>query len=202
VANDAQLLLLKLDKMQEADQGLIVDYASSEDGTIQYVFIQTSAMRESFAKYPEHVCVDCTYCINDCEMPLLTFLVVDGNNMSRLAAFALLANETAPMLEKIYSTFKSHNSSWPQIQTFMSDKDMTGITKIEEVFPGVKCELCLFHVKQAFRRKLAEYTCLPAVKEQIRLAEERMCEARSEETYEEWKAKLSTLDEEFNSYFQ
>ena len=84
----------------------------------------------------------------------------------------------------------------------MSDKDMTGITKIEELFPGVKRELCFLHTKKAFRHKLSEYTCSPLVKEQIGLAAERMCEARSEEAYQEWKEKLSTLDENFHSYFE
>ncbi|GFR62182.1 zinc finger SWIM domain-containing protein 1, partial [Elysia marginata] len=199
--NDAQLLVKELDKMCQQDPGLISDYGLNSDGVLQYVFVQSSEMRSTFTKFPEHVCIDCTYCINDRDMPLLSFLVIDGNSRSRLVAFALISNESSHMLNEIFSKFRANNPASSAIKTFMVDKDLNSIGRLEDVFPDALCELCLFHVKKAFKKKIDGLQASSDTKKEIRMLVEKCCNATSPQQYDQLKEELLTLHQPFSQYF-
>ena len=199
--NDAESLMRDLERRREKDPRMVTDVGLGEDDTLQYLFLQTGDMRDTFSKFPEHVCVDCTYSLNDRDMPLLSFLVVDGNSRSRLVGFAFIINETAQMLDRIFSVFKSNNSASHRIQTFMVDKDLNGISRLEHTFPQALCELCIFHVKKAMRKKIAELSCESDVKHNIKAKLESLCNARSESEYEGIKEELVLINEDFAQYF-
>ena len=63
--NDTHLLVQQLDKARQKEPGLVGDFGLNNDGLVHYVFVQTSEMRDTSDKFSEHVCVDCTYCVND-----------------------------------------------------------------------------------------------------------------------------------------
>ena len=174
----------------------------ADNGVLQYVYLQTSEMKDAFSKFPEHVCIDCTYSVNDRDMPLMSFVVVDGHNMTRFAACALIVNETGPMLEEILDLFRSTNPAADRTSSFMTDKDLICISKLEAVFPNAKCELCLFHVKQAFRRKTGEMDLSSLKREKIRNILDKMVESRTVEQYEGFRASLLCVDAQFSRYFE
>ena len=58
-------------------------------------------MKCKFLKFPEHVLVDSTYCLNDKHMPLLTFMCVDRNLESHVVALALISAKSKDLLSLI-----------------------------------------------------------------------------------------------------
>ena len=69
-----------------------------ESGVLRFLFIATSAMKDAYTKFPEVLMIDGKYCINKLRMPLYTFLVMDSNGHSQIAAYCLVSNE-----EKAYN---------------------------------------------------------------------------------------------------
>ncbi|XP_047140739.1 uncharacterized protein LOC105846787 [Hydra vulgaris] len=201
VLNVAELLVKVVEKRRESDLGLVSQYGMSDDNTLQYLFVQTSVMRSIFSKFPEHICIDTTYCLNNSGMPLVSFLCMDGNGFSHVIAFALIANESEVMLSQIFKTFKAYNASWNSIKTFMIDKDMSELTRLEQNFPNSFCEICLFHVKKAFKKKVADLSCTIDVKRKISVYLDTLCHSRDQSIYEKQKQLLLSLNECFAEYF-
>ena len=52
-----------------------------------------------------------TYRLNDRDIPLLPFLVVDGNSRLRTSGFYFIVNETGQMLDCIFILFRSINTA-------------------------------------------------------------------------------------------
>jgi hypothetical protein len=100
-ANSVQLLLLEIQKEREKDPGLFVDVGLKPNNEMEYLLFQTSSMRSTLRKFPEHMILDATYCVNDISYPLVTFMCVDGNNESRVAGFALVPSESMAVYEKL-----------------------------------------------------------------------------------------------------
>ena len=55
-----------------------------DTSTVHQIFIQTAAMKEMFATFPEVVMLDGTYLINNCGMPLYAFWCRMGTVMGSL----------------------------------------------------------------------------------------------------------------------
>lgn len=72
--------------------------------------------------------IDATHCLNSSHMPILSFIRVDGNMESWIAAFAIIPDESKSTFETILSIFKEENSCYTQIKTFMVDKCMNEST--------------------------------------------------------------------------
>jgi len=62
------------------DVQLLIDDTS----TVRQIFIQTAAMKEMFATFPEVVMLDGTYSKNNCGMPLYAFWCMMGTVMVSL----------------------------------------------------------------------------------------------------------------------
>lgn len=56
-ANDAQLPLQEVQAEKQRDLGMTTDIGL-DDGTLTHLFIQTSAIKSTFARFPEHVIID------------------------------------------------------------------------------------------------------------------------------------------------
>jgi zinc finger SWIM domain-containing protein 3 len=201
-ANSVQLLLLEIQKEREKDPGLFVDVGLKPNNEMEYLLFQTSSMRSTLHKFPEHMILDATYCVNDISYPLVTFMCVDGNNESRVAGFALVPSESMAVYEKILTVFKNANPDLP-IETFMIDKCMAEMGAIERIFPAAKIELCLYHVLDAFKKKLGTFRLKTEEAEPIQEILTYMAlGCKSEEDYAEQLQELGNVcPPEFYVYF-
>jgi len=62
----------------------IVRLVIDDTSTVRQIFIQTAAMKDMFAAFPEVVMLNGTYSINNCGMPLYAFWCRMGTVMGSL----------------------------------------------------------------------------------------------------------------------
>ena len=108
---------------------------------------------KAFSNYYDHLCIDATYNLNINKMPVIIFIVVDGENMSKIVAFCLVKNETKQMTKRVFEYFIKHNPKSYYTKSIMVDKNLTEISVIEQLLPNVVIEICLFHVLKAVKIK-------------------------------------------------
>ena len=73
----------------------------SADNEVQGIFIQDSKMRADYDKFPEVLLADGTYKVNDINMPLYSFVVIDGNMDTQTVCFFTLVNQIFFNFEKL-----------------------------------------------------------------------------------------------------
>ncbi|GFR61501.1 cleavage and polyadenylation specificity factor subunit 1 [Elysia marginata] len=83
----------------------------------------------------------------------------------------------------------------------MVDKDLNSNGRLEHVFPDALCELCLFHVKKAFKKKIDGLQASSDTKKDIRMLVEKCCNATSPHQYDQLKEEMLTLHQPFPQYF-
>jgi len=113
-------------------------------------------MKLNFASYPEVLCIDATYKLNDLRMPVYLMLTIDGNGQSDIVAVFITANETKCAITKMVESFKAANRDWVDTRVIISDKDFLERDVFRAEFPNASVLICLFHVLRSFRR---EVTC-------------------------------------------
>ena len=69
----------------------------------------------------------------------------------------------------------------------MVDKDINEIFCLQTAFPSASIELCLFLVQKAMEKKISELASSKKVMEAPCVCCSKVCTARSEAEYEEWK---------------
>lgn len=84
-------------------------------------------------------------------------LVIENNyGETHIVGVGILANEKRPTLKKFFEAFRNDNlKSSEKIRCFMTDKDLTERSIINEVFPERYLYLCQFHVLKALGRAIA-----------------------------------------------
>ena len=95
-----------------------------EDKVVTGIFFQDPEMKAAFSRFPEVLLVGATHKTNDRGMILFTFLCIDGNGESQVAAVFLVQHEDEDSLRYMVQHFKKENPDWCQVKTVMTDKDM------------------------------------------------------------------------------
>ncbi|XP_053376767.1 zinc finger SWIM domain-containing protein 3-like [Mercenaria mercenaria] len=134
--------------------GAFVKVISNDENEMRGLYFQDQRMRQTFESYPEFICVDATYKVNDLRMPLYILLVENGNGQSEVVGIWLVADETEDMITQMVSMFKEQNPAWSQVKTVMSDKDFVEREVFSKEFPDASLRVCLFHVLRTFRREV------------------------------------------------
>ena len=140
-----------LDKFSEKNY---VRTSFLDNGELSSIFIQLEEMAVRYRSFPRLLLVDSTYKINNLNWPLLSFVGVDRDGEGRLLAVALIANENHQIIDCVFGQFNELNSGGEDIEMVMTDKDSGQINLISHHFPKAKIQICLFHVIQAFNRKI------------------------------------------------
>ena len=76
-----------------------------------------------YEKFPEMLLVDATYKLIDLRISVYLLLMIDGDELSEIAALIILADDTKPVIESVVNIFKNYNHSWEKTAVIMSDKD-------------------------------------------------------------------------------
>ena len=111
------------------------------------LFFQDERMRQVFAEYPEFLCVDATYKVNDLRMPLYLL-------QSEIVGVWVVANESEETIQVMVDIFKDQNPKWTDVKTVITDKDFVEREVFSKSFPEAKLRICLFHVLRTFRREI------------------------------------------------
>lgn len=99
---------------------------------------------------------DATYKLNDRNMPLFVMMTVDGNGETQVAALVILRSENNASIQCALNAFKRLNPNHTKIEVVIVDKSAANISSFETVFPHAAVQLCIFHAKQAFKRKIIQ----------------------------------------------
>ena len=134
--------------------GAYVKLLTTEERELRGIFFQDARMRETFEAYPELLCIDATYKVNDVRMPLYILLVQNGNGQSEVVCVWLVADETEEMISEMVNLFKEQNPKWNSVKTVMSDKDFVERDVFSRLFEQADLKICLFHVLRTFRREI------------------------------------------------
>ncbi|KAH3772447.1 hypothetical protein DPMN_173785 [Dreissena polymorpha] len=103
--------------------GAYVKLVKNENSELRELYFQDARMRDIFQAYPEFLCIDATYKVNDLRMPMCIFLIENGNGQSEVVGMWSVADETEEMMTKKVRLFKEQNPSWDKVQTVRSEKD-------------------------------------------------------------------------------
>lgn len=174
---------------------------STEDNELSMVFYASTQMKETLRRFPEHILVDATYCLNRNRMPLIVFMVTDGNNCSKCVAIALVKSEQLHLVTSVFNCMKSLPGS-ENIKTFMCDKDFTEMKVIESLFPEASIEICLFHTMKAMKKKIQDLTRTGQVDgDALKRLVTDLADARNEAIYDELHNRLTENFPSFSPYF-
>ena len=152
------------------------------------IFYQDKTMKSSYCAYPELLCIDATYKLNNLRMPLYIMLGEDGMGESEIFASFLIANEEKETIRRMIEIFKDSKSAWEKTVTIISDKDFTERDVLSKEFPNAKLQICLFHVLRSIRREITTDK-MGITSEQRSLCLEivqKMVYARTEEQYKSY----------------
>ena len=144
-----------------------------ESKTIKGIFFTDGHMQEKFNLSPEILQIDVTYKLDKEDYRLITFCVVDGFEIVRLCAWAVIHNEKKDLLLTVLETFKDTMSpdDIAKLLYIIVDKDFNEITCLLLVFPHAIFVICRWHAEKAVterKQKIRTYTTAQAnAKEEV-----------------------------------
>ena len=130
------------------------DFLVDENNMLCGIYIQDSEMKSTFGRFPEVVLADSTCKTNNLNMALYAILSVDGYGESHLTCAFFVVNEDKATLADMLQRFKDRNPNWSDINTVITDKDMTERIVFKEAFPQVDLQICLYHTLRTFSREV------------------------------------------------
>ncbi|KAK3922729.1 hypothetical protein KUF71_000131 [Frankliniella fusca] len=196
-----QKLAETIQQLLQADSQACVHTGKGEDGDLEFLFVQTSAMRAVVEKFGTVMLLDHTYKINKAGMPVTVFMCMDGNGNGRAAGYAFIANEKSVTIQKVLQCFVSviGDKVASAIQTVVIDKDYSEVKGIRNVLPNVHIQLCDFHVKRTFDARVKKFK--ETEKVSSLLTQLRFC--GDEKEFDQLTAQLESESSElFFQYFK
>ena len=121
--------------------------------------IMTNEQARIFSTFSDRIlCMDSTHKTNEYRFKLITLMVPDEFRKGYPVAFCISTTETTTALEIFLQTVKQRcPDAHPKI--LMTDDDCAGIQAAKSVFgQDIARYLCVWHVHQAWRRKLRSIT--------------------------------------------
>ena len=154
--NDLTSLQRAVNELSKTNGAYVKLHTENKSGNQELtgLFFQDERIRQVFAEYPEFLCVDATYKVNDLRMPLYLLIAENGNGQSEIVGVLVVANESEETIQAMVDIFKDQNPKWTDVKTVMTDKDFVEREVFSKSFPEAKLRICLFHVLRTFRREI------------------------------------------------
>ena len=137
------------------DPKATVEIKRDENDVLQAIFIQTTAMRNTYSQFGSLIHIDSTFSLN-LENFQAYICVVENNNLNaRPVAYCFLQSAVLPNLEFFYSSMESYNDL-SKTEIIIVDKDLTNIDLIKNYFNNEKLRilLCTFHSLKYIRQNV------------------------------------------------
>ena len=132
-----------------------VEWEIDPDQTIKTMFITSSRMKSAFRNTnPPVVQLDTSFNFEKAQYKIAALVYLDPNtSKTEIAAFAVMAQETASSFEFVLSNFSK--ICVRQDLVFLVDKDFTEISTLKRIFPSSTVLLCIFHALKYIRSLVA-----------------------------------------------
>ena len=176
------------------DVRLVVD----SDNTVRQILIQTAAMKETFAKFPEVMLLDDTYSINNCGMPLYAFIVEDGYGKDQLVGLFLLSGEGSAQMKTMVELFRNANPTVTETKTIIIDKDFSEISATEAGLPHVDIQLCTFHCIKVVQKKVGSLPLDLSSKTQLNSLYCKLIYAKNDAEFDAISAQIKAISSDFD----
>lgn len=188
---ELQKLLNSMSKVPGAKVRVVRD----ENNSLKAIYFQDKRMLQLFDKYPQVICYDATYRMNNRNMPVFIQTIIDGNGQTEIVSIWICESESTIVAETMLETFKEFNPNWVKIQCIIGDKDFADREVYAEKFPNAALQICLFHVLQTFNREIttSKRQITQVQRQQVLELLQKLCYARSEEYYNEQYENLCIL---------
>jgi len=175
---------------------------ADDNGELMLLFWQSEFMKKVYNSYPSMLFMDGTYKINNRNMPLYCLMIVDGEGKGHVVGYAVVREETAPVLARVLQIFKDNNpQSADSLSVVVVDKDYAEISAIDVVFDNAHIVLCKMHVLDAFRRAFKGHNLTAVTRDALRDILQAMVHSKTETAYDTAKEQLSGLSQTFAQYF-
>lgn len=182
--------------------GNIFDVCVNESDELTFIYIQTKEGVDLFDRMPSVLMIDGTYKINSLGMPLYVFMGSDSLNSGRIIAACLIVSETQDIIDNILAKFKEFNPKANEVELIVADKDLSQKASLEKAFPCAIVHLCLFHIEQAWLRKISKFGLEKSDEELANKMFRQMAFAQTEIEYAEIEERFSkTFKKEVVDYF-
>lgn len=204
-SRDEELLKVIEDTIKEdPDADIFINIG--EQHIINFIYIQTSLMKEVYTKFPEVLVMDCTYKIDNLNMHCASLLCLDNHGEGRPVAHCILTHENQETYKAMLDHFVQNNSlAITSLASILVDKDFAEIRAIQTCLPGVRIALCLWHVQCAINRKIRAEHLSEDRTEQLTKQVKRMIYAPTEEHFKTQLSLFNSMTEDlikFKEYFK
>ena len=131
------------------------DRDNSHD-VIRAVFVQTKAMKEYFASFPEVVHVDSCHNVLSNGYCVTIYSAVDHTKKGKMIGFTIMCGESKVIHEASLASLIecTEPETIDRLGLMVLDKSYAEMGAGSELLENISFVLCRFHVKQAFLRKL------------------------------------------------
>ena len=171
-----------LDEVEK--DGGVVDWETDADGSIKTLFITSSRMKTAFRNNnPPVIQLDTSFKFEKACYKVAAFVYLDTNtNLSEIAAFSLMSQESASSFKFILDNFSK--ICVRQDLIFLIDKDFTELATLKKIFPAAIVLLCIFHALKYIRNLVT--TALVKQKEKVEIFSQfkKVLYSRTEDIFE------------------
>lgn len=193
-----EMLIHEIESLIEKNPDWVIQYEKNNKNNLQFIFIQTSHMREMFEKYPEVIFVDGTYKVNRKNYVLYSILVADGRG--RCVCYASVRNETPEIVRPMFEKFVDFNPfAVAACKAVLIERHERAMPILSSLLPNSTLLLCTWHVLNCFHRNVdekakAERKLLPILKELV-------YSQTLEEYYDKLPHLMQVAPKEFLTYY-
>ncbi|KAJ0408790.1 hypothetical protein ATCC90586_005541 [Pythium insidiosum] len=150
--DDETALLLAKFAAEHAGNSVSVDETSQ--GETGVISITSNHMRESFARFPRLLLVDCTHKTNRYNYQLCTLMIMNEYGEGLPVQQSLIETNGDWHMDKVLAHFKRVNSdAHEQVRVIVVDKDLNEIRVLQAHFPHARILICTFHVIKYLKLK-------------------------------------------------
>ena len=180
-----------------------VNVLTDEEGSLQMLYFQTTAMHELLDNFPEVILMDATYRTNKLMMPLFVFMVVDGFGISHVAAYCFGSKEQQQVVSGMMKKFVACNPETCNTKCVIVDKDFREINAVKDNFTAPpSIQLCEFHVQKSLKTAVGNSQASEHDKKVLRTLLSNMLHAKDDNAYLDEKAEYDRIaSENMKSYF-
>lgn len=185
----------------KVDVGSMASFSVGSSQDLDRLSFQSSKMSDLFVRFPENLLL---HRVENVQGHILyAFLVESKEREGRVVHFAVLKAETATSVAKMLGIFTEFNSDWPKVKVVFVDPSFPHRAVLQEVFPGARTLLSIYHTTRLLEKKLHRSSADPSFK---RLMKEALREAVfvTSETSLQNLCQMSRalLDEQLFSFLQ
>jgi len=126
----------------------VISYEKGEDGCLNKLFFAHATGIQLAQNYPYMLLFDCTYRMNQYNMPLLHAAGVALTGEAFSIAFAFMSQENAIQYQWVAAQFKEFMLGDREPDVIITDNEDALLTALDSIYPRVPRILCRWHIKK------------------------------------------------------